>query len=317
MASETYSDVWRRVRLHVPAAPTFLVREWVQHAWKAVARSRHWAFLRGEGRLTLAAARTLGSVTVTSGSPTVTSAGLFLAADAGRQFRIASPTVQVYTVQTFTDVNTLQLDAAYGDASGVVGATIYDGFAVMPLGFESFRLIADPYNERRLAFWITEDQLNILDPNRMASDTGPRLLATRAPSRYTPTLGQPCYEYWPRPTAARSYPYLYNQQASRLLDSTTFTGVLADAADVLVDGALAEAARWPGTGVIKNPYFDTGIARDKKIDFSTGIQKLSLRDDDQYPDDLAKVHWERWPLADLAYNDQALRATDASVADLY
>lgn len=315
--SDSYADVWRRVRLHAPAVPTFLVREWVQNAWKDVARARHWAFLRGEGRLTIAASRALAAVTVTRGSATVTSAGLFLAVDAGRQFTISTPSPQVYTIQTFTDVNTIQLDALYGDASGVVGATILDAYAVLPLGFESFRLIADPYNERRLAFWITEDQLNILDPNRMASDTGPRLLATRAPSTYLPTLGQVCYEYWPRPTAARSYPYLFNKQASRLADSAIFTGVLADAADVLVDGALAEAARWPGTGDRKNPYFDAGIARDKKADFATGIQKLSLRDDDQYPDDLAKVHWERWPLADLAYNDQALRATDASVADLY
>lgn len=312
---ETFGDVWRRVRLHVPAAPTFLVREWVNTAWKPLARSRHWSFLYGELRLTIAAARSLASVTTTNGSATVTSAGLFVAADQGRQFRTAN--YPVYTIQTFTDINTLQLDIPYGETGGVSAATIYDGYYTAPADFESFRLIADPYNQRRLAFWISADQLNILDPTRQGSDSGPRLLAQRPSSTYTATLGRVQYEYWPRPTAARSYPAFYNKLADRLDDTSTFSGVLAQAADVLVAGALAQAALWPGTPDRPNPYFNAALAREMKLEFYDGIQHLSLRDDDQHPDDMATVHWERWPLADLAFNDQALRATDATVADLY
>ena len=118
-------------------------------------------------------------------------------------------------------------------------------------------------------------------------------------------------------TSARSYPAIYNKQPGRLGETATFTGVLADAADILVEGALAYAAAWPGTPDIKNPYFNAGLAESKQTIFLAKVQRLSLRDDDQSPDDLATVHWERWPLADLAYNDQALRATDATVADLY
>lgn len=313
--AQTYGDVWRTVRLYVPAAPTFLVREWVNAAWKPLARLRHWAFLRGELRLTIAAARSLAAVTVTQGSATVTAAGLFLAADAGRQFRVTS--YPVYTIQTFTDANTIVLDRAYGEDDATAAATIFDGYAVLPADFESFRIIADPYNQRRLAWWITEDQLNVFDPTRQASDSGPRLLSAIFPSRATSTLGRPQYEYWPRPTAARSYPAHYNKLGSSLDDTTTFTGVLSEAADVLVTGALWQAAQWPGTGDRQNPYFDLALARAKKIEFYEGVQRLALRDDDQAPDDLATVHWERWPLADLAYNDQSLRASDASVADLY
>lgn len=314
--ADTFSDVWRRVRLHVSAAPTFLVREWVQSAYKDLARARHWNWLKGELRLTTAAARSLASVVVTNGSATVTSAGLFLAADAGRQFRVG--TFPFYTIQTFTDVNTIVLDSAYGETTSAAAvASIYDALAVLPTDFESFRLIADPYNQRRLAYWITEDQLNILDPTMMAGDTGARLLVPHAPSTYSATLGQVAYQYWPRVTSARSYPAIYNKQAVRLGETASFSGVLADAADVLLDGALAQAALWPGTPDIRNPYFNAQLAKDKKQAFKDGIQHLSLRDDDQSPDDLATVHWERWPLADLAYNDTALRATDATVADLY
>lgn len=313
--AEDFSLAWRTVRLYVPAAPTFLVREWVQTAWKAMARLRHWSFLTGDLRLTINAARTLASVVATRGSYTITSLGLFLPSDAGRQIQWA--TFPIYTIQTVTDANTAALDLAYGEDTTAGAATILDAYFVAPTDFESFRLIADPYNQRRLAFWISQDQLNILDPTRQASDTGPRCLSATTPSTYVPTLGQPRYEYWPRPTANRSYPALYNKQADRLTDSDVFSGVLKDGAEVLVAGALKHAAEWPGTPDKPNPYFNPRLAQSKQAEFLDGVQHLSLRDDDQHPDDLATVHWERWPLADLAYNDQALRATDATIADLY
>jgi len=101
----------------------------------------------------------------------VTSAGLFVAADAGRQFRVGSS--PYYTIQTFTNANTIVLDRVYGETTSAVAvAEIFDGYATMPTDFASFRLIPDPYNQRRLAFWITEDQLNLLDPTYQAGDTG-------------------------------------------------------------------------------------------------------------------------------------------------
>lgn len=315
--ADTFGDCWRRVRLYVPAAPTFLVRDWVNVAYKRMAKLRHWTFLQGELRLTIAAARTISACTVTVNSTTVSSAGLFLAGDVGRQFRVQ--TFPIYTIQSVTPPNTITLDIAYGESSSATAVgQVFDGYATMPTNFESFRLVADPYNQRRLAYWITQDQLNILDPTRQVSDNGPRCLSARAGgSTYTPTLGQVQYEYWPKPTAARSYPALYNKQAARLDDNSVFTGIFADASEILVDGALAEAAMWPGTSDKPNPYFSASTSQLKRAAFLDGVQHLSLRDDDQAPDDMATVHWERWPLADLAYNDLALRASDASVGDLY
>lgn len=315
--AQTFGDCWRTVRLYVPAAPTFLVREWVNVSWKRLAKGRHWSFLRGECRLTIAAARAITLCSVTRGSATVTSVGLFVAGDAGRQFRVGSS--PIYTVQTVTDVNTIVLDIPYGEASSAVAAaTVFDGFATLPADFESFRLVADPYNQRRLAYWITEDQVNVLDPTWSTSGDGPRCLIARGGgSTYTPTLGLVQYTYWPRPTTARSYPAIYNKQASRIDDTTIFRGVLADAAEVLITGALAEAAAWPGTPDLPNPYFNLALAREQKGAFLDGVQHLSLRDDDQAPDDLATVHWEHWALGDLGFNDHDLRSSDASVGDLY
>jgi hypothetical protein len=317
VAAGTFGDCWRRVRLYVPAAPTFLCREWVNVAYKRMGKARHWSFLRGETRLTINAARTIPVCTVTRGSATVTSAGLFLAGDAGRQFRVK--TLPIYTVQTFTDVNTIVLDQPYGeDTSVVAAASIFDGYATLPADFESFRLIADPYTQRRLAYWISEDQVNVLDPTWSVSDSGARCLVARGGgSTYTPTLGAVQYQYWPRPTAARSYPAIYNKQAALLTDTSVLRGVLADQIEVLVDGALAEAALWPGTQDLPNRYFNPTVAQAKRVAFLDGVQHLSLRDDDQAPDDLATVHWEHWPLADLTFNDVQLRATDATVGDFF
>lgn len=304
------------MRLYAPAAPAFLAREWVNTAYKQLLGKRRWGFLRGELILTINAARTISSCVVTNGSATVTSAGLFLAADQGRQFQVA--TYPTYTIQSFTNVNTIVLDRAYGETtSGAAAGRVLDAYATLPTDFGSFRLIADPYNQRRLAYWISEDQLNLLDPTRQAGDSGPRLLSAKSPSTYAPTLGQVQYEYWPRPTAARSYPARYNRQGARLTDGDLFTGVLGDGMEILTAGALALAAEWPGTTDNKNAYFNLGLAQMKRAQFLDGVQSLSLRDDEQYPDDLATVHWERWPLADLAFNDTALRSTDATVADLY
>jgi hypothetical protein len=315
--AQTFGDAWRRVRLYVPAAPTFLCREWVNVAYKRLATARHWSFLRGELHLTIGAARAIPLCTVTQGSATVTSVGLFLPADAGRQFRVRS--LPIYTIQTYTDANTIVLDQPFGESSSVIAAgTVFDGFATLPADFESFRIIADPYAQRRLAYWITEDQINVLDPWWAVSDAGPRCLITRGGgSTYTPTLGAVQYQYWPRPTTARSYPAIYNKQAALLTDTSILRGVLADQVEVIVDGALAEAALWPGTTDLPNKYFNMAVAAEKKAAFLTGLQHLSLRDDDQAPDDLATVHWEHWPLADLAFDDHALRSTDATVGDYY
>ncbi len=313
--AQSYAEVWRSVKLHASAAPTFLVREWVNDAWKTLTRVRPTAnYLRVSSALTINAARSI-VVTATRGSATLTSVGLFVAGDEGRTFRLQ--TFPNYTIIAVVDVNTVTLDRGFGEEDTSATGEIYDGYATMPVDFGQFDLIADPYNQRRLAFWITEEQLNMLDPTRQSSDTGPRLLATASPSPVPATLGQTRYEYWPRPTANRSYPALYFKQGANLAESFVFIGAMAEAGDVLKKGALAQCARWPGTSDKPNPYFNAGLGDRLEKEFLDGCQKISLRDDDQAGTDYLRIDWDRWPLADLAYNDESLRSTDATVADFY
>ena len=58
-----------------------------------------------------------------------------------------------------------------------------------------------------------------------------------------------------------------------------------------------------------NPYFNAGLAQAKANEFRIGIQALSLRDDEQYPDDL----WDSWPeTCDCLGCGADPRTTDAS-----
>jgi hypothetical protein len=329
MAADQFADVWKTVKLHVPGAGVFLCRDWVQSAWKELCGLRPWSFLRGSVQINIQASRSV-VCTVTVGSPIVTSAAGFIVTDESRQFQTASfPT---YTVLSYVTSSQIVLDQPYGvDTGGFPVGTVQTGmpgvildqFYTTPADFGRFILIGDPYYQRRLAFWIDQDQLNILDPTRQASDTGPRLLASYTPSTYAggnfpSTLGQIRYEFWPSPQAARTYPAMYLKQPLTLGESSVFSGVLYNrAVAVLQLGALAHAARWPGAPDAKNPYFNPATAKMLSDDFHQEAQRLGLADDNHYHDDLTMVHWERWPLSDLAYNDKSLRATDATIADLY
>lgn len=314
---DTYGAVWRMVKLHCPAAPTFLVREWVNDAWKQLTRFRPTAnYLRVLSAIQIAAARTVADAAFTVLSDTVTSAGgNFDATDEGREIRVG--TYPSYTIISFDSANQITLDRPYGEASVTGDASIYDAYATVPDDFQEFDMIIDPYNQRRLAWWITQDQLSIMDPTRTVSDSGPRCLVAASPSPVESSLGRMRFEFWPRPTAARSYTCTYYKKGQGLSETFAFTGAMSDAGDVLQTGALAQAARWPGTNDVPNPYFNLGLGDRLQKEFEAGMQKISLRDDDIQGTDLASVNWSRWPLADIAYNDEALRSSDATVLDYY
>lgn len=316
--ADTFEGVWRAARNLFPALPPLVVRDFVQEAYSRLCESWGWGFLRADGLLATQAARTV-SVTVTQGSATVTSAGLFLATDLGRTFRGVSgsslpSTYPVYTIVAVPDVNTLVLDKAYGATSAVGLAQVIDLYVTLPTDFGRFLAVVDPYNQRPIPFWINEDQITRADPARVQSDSGPRYLVAATPSPVPTTLGQIRYEAWPVPTAARQYPYLYIKRAGQLADEAVLPGLLATRGDLLKLGAQMSAAEWPGTTDLKNPYFNLALADRLRVRFDAQLQQLTLADDNQYPQQLAQVQWERL-LPGLSPTSRWLRQTDATLDD--
>ena len=290
--SEDFGYCWRTVRLYCPAAPTFLAREWVEVAWKQLLAARRWGFMRAQvtlhaslvpiparlGVMRLGASRLgyIGGVHTT------------LPSRLGVMRLGASPLAYAGPVLTTNPASDL-------------GA-----YVTLPADFASFVVVADPVRQMRLCFRYNLEELLRADPS--LNRTGAPLALY--PTTPDPETGLPRYRLVPSGVPTTLWA-VYNRQGPRLSDLDHFIGVLADGAEVLVSGALAQAALWPGTPDKPNPYFNATLAQTKTTEFRYGIQMLSLRDDEQYPDDL----WDSWPESDCGclYGGDP-RFTDVSAA---
>ncbi len=317
MALEVFGDAWRRVRLHAPDSPFGLVREWTQHAYEDLVKRRPWNFARVHAMLSVPGSRQV-TVTFTLGSTTVTAApGTFTQADTGVQIRIATQTVPIYTINVvdFTG-GVLTLDMPYADplTSGTpLLVTIIQLYQTMPADFGAFLLVIDPYNQRLVPWWYTQEDLARLDPIRFSTDTNPRVLVSRQLSTVPATLGQVQYEWWPGPTTAKQFPYYYRRQAQLLQDTDPLLGVVT--ARVLEVGALARCAAWPGTSTLKNPYYNLPLHLKLMDEFDKQCASLELRDDDQAQESWTTLPYHRWATWDLTFDTRYLRSTDASIGD--
>lgn len=311
MALQTFGDAWRRVRLHVPDAPFGLVKEWTQHAYEDLTKRRPWQFTRVHALLQTPAARNL-TATFVVGSLSCTSAAAFLATDVGLQIRVGN--IPVYTIQAVSlDLSTATLDMPWAGAAGSQTAQVLGLYQTLPADFGAFLLIIDPTVQRQIPFWYTQEELARVDPTRMSSDQTPRVLVSRQLSTVPATLGQPQYEWWPAPIAAKVFPYYYRQQVQQLADTDPLLGVITP--KVLTTGALAYCAAWPGTSDKKNPYFNLALHSKLKDEFDRECAILELRDDDQNQDTWSTLPYHKWGLWDLSFDTRFLRSSDATLGD--
>ncbi len=315
MAAQTFGDVWRKVALYVPGAPVSLVQEWVQSAYEDLCGSRHWVWLKRTALLQTRASRTV-TITFTNGSTAITSsAGFVTATDPGRQIRVAQG--PVYTIDTVATTSSAALTQAYQGSSGAVTATIQDIYLPMPADFRSIYTVTDMALQRPVVWWISGERLNLFDPARISGDSRFRVMASATPSQVTSLLGRITYELWPYPSAAGTYTLEYFARVDQLGDDDVFQGVLATQTGALQTGALAEAAKWPGTADRKNPYFNLALARTLAADFELAKQNLQVQDDDQYLQSLSQVDLSSLGLSALAGDTTLLRASDATISDYF
>lgn len=313
---ETFETVWRRLRLSVPGASPFLVQSWVRNAYRRLCQKRGWSWLVLEDQLTWGDARTV-TCTTARGSATVTSAALFVSGDVGRQFRVGS--YPIYTIQAVPSTGEITLDRTFqpitsaGAGAGVTGQ-ILDAYATLPANFDHFVALLDPVNQRLVPWWMTWEELELLDPVRQAAESTPRLLSARRLSTTGSQTGRVQYEYWPKPTAAGALQYYAIGLPVDMADDDAFVGLLAARPDVLEAGALAEAARWPGTATEKNPYFNLGLAQLQDRRFEELAIQLDIRDDDVFQQSWSRIPWQRWSTWSWAYDTHLLQSTDADLS---
>ncbi len=293
--ARSFGEIVREVRLTVPLAPALLAESWVRNAYKRFCDSRNWSFLRREDEFVVGPRRA-GTCTLTTGSATVAGGTLvFAATDVGRQFRALTPGPPITIIAVSTaGATSATLERAWQDpvVTGVVTAGVSDIYTLCPADFGHFLAVIDPRNQRLVRIYMTDQELNSADPGRY--NTGePWALASYRPSTVTATLGRPRYEWWPywEGTAALRFPYYYIRRPAELADDDYFEGPARDREDVILEGALAKAATWPGTAQQRNPYFNLSLAKDHRgtFDFETGI--LETKDEELYLTWLLDQQW--------------------------
>lgn len=290
----TAGQIARLVRLHCPQAPYFLVMSWLDEVYKDLAlHFSSWSFLRAETQIITNPAKA-GNCTANFGSNQIQDVTIGItASDLNRQFRTGqtSPIYTIIAVNTAVSPATFTIDQVYGAPSAVnTPATVGDFYITMPPNFARFLAVLDPPNNWQLRYWVSEEELNAWDSQRSATGT-PRVLASRQLSATTAQSGQVQYELWPYQLAQYAYPTYYIQTPATLTDATIFQGPLANAANLLIAGALAKCAAWPGLDGKKNPYYNLSLAVAKEKEYQHQLGMLQNRDQEIYPTDWEAYSW--------------------------
>jgi hypothetical protein len=299
--AQTFGDVVRQVRSHVPLAPALLARSWVQNSASKISDRRRWSHLRAESEFYVAAARS-GTATFTQGSDLVAPGTLtFTAADVGRQLQPAGKGVPA-TIVALSAPN-VQIDRTWLEATTSPTTKVVDAYVTLPEDFGSFTAVLDPAASWQLFYWLTEDELNRRDPGRESSGQPTVLASRRLATGIAASLGRVQYEVWPYADSARKYQYYYSKRPKEYADGDNFEGIFRHRADLLLLAALVEAAEWPGAGEQRNPYFRLELADRKRKELEGELNQLETRDEEIFMTWLETVSWiNRYPFAPMDSN---------------
>jgi hypothetical protein len=185
--------------------------------------------------------------------------------------------------------------------------SVVGGVLTMPDDFRSIQTVTDRVNQRPIVWWLTSEQLDLLDPGRTYSGQVRAIF----PSTIT-GAGRVTYEPWP--TGTGDFALWYFRRPDALADDDNFQGVLATNTGALVQGALAQAALWPGRGGQRNPYFNLALATKLQAEFDQRCKSLDVMDDDQYLQDLQQLDLGQFGFGTASAD---LRRTDATLSDYY
>jgi hypothetical protein len=125
-----------------------------------------------------------------------------------------------------------------------------------------------------------------------------------------PQSGVPRYELWPRPiNTPYSYPFLYIAKWPDLTDaSPALPDLIARRGDAILEMALRNCARNPGTDTSPNPYYDIGLANSYMVSAEKMIYELEVKDDALAMKDLV---WDNYPFAPAPWLDGSWLQTHA------
>lgn len=303
MSLSTYDGLVRGVQLRCPSASHFLARQWIDYAFRQVTDSKLWSWQRKRGQFLIPQAVVAGTVAVTRGSLDVQGAATAWTTDlVNRQFRVATNT-PIYTITAVDDVaQTLTLDQPWGGATASgQGYSIYQAYVTVPTDFQNFITVWDPNFNWQLNLQVSQEDINWWDAQRANAGTSYCVAQYGYDSVNNPPL--PMYELWPHQKAQYVYPFLYTARTPDLSDngSSLPRGIRGD---VLLEFALAQAARWPGASSdLRNPYFNLALAQEHESRATTMLIDLMRIDEEIILNDVWYQSVSSMPFATVPYGD--------------
>ncbi len=283
-----------------------LAQDWIKWSFRDLVEKRKWGWLVGQSQFILPALVNAGTVDVTNNSNAVVGHGTaFTAAMIGRQFRISNLT-PIYTIIAVPSTTSLTLDQVWGAATATgSGYRIYLAYVIPPTDFHSFISVYDPAFSWQLWTTVRQDALNMYDAQRASQGT-PYVVAdfdytSLALGGATISPPIPRYEIWPHQPSQYVIPFLYEARPPDL-DDANATLPRFITGNVLMEGALAQCARWPGPDrEHANPYFNLNLAQTHQQNFSRMVTELERQDDEVYARDIWYEAGPTWPMAPLPF----------------
>lgn len=207
-----------------------LARTLVQRAHRDILESRSWSFLFEEGVLQAPQSITAGSISVDQFSTQVQAdadarAELDLVTMdipmGTRQFRVGT-TTRIYNIESYDPgTGIITLKEPFSEPSLTDSSySIFKCYYLPPkvgtrVDFLRFITVRDLTNGRPLRLNVQKKELDRRDP--MRTSTEPPLVVS---SFKADSNGDPLYELWPIPTAARAYVCLFTRRGQELEDDS-------------------------------------------------------------------------------------------------
>lgn len=192
MALDTFDRIANQCRMRCPAADILLARDWVNHAFRRVAERRPWSWLIKFGQFVSQPIFNTGTVSLTSGSATVTGVGTgWNGTLVGRQFRVgfAAP---IYTILSVESATSMTLDSVWGYVSlSNVTYMVYDCFFTVPSDFLAFQTVYDPRLNWQLHLNSTQQEINQWDAQRASVGLGYAVVSRDYVTTYNGSISQP------------------------------------------------------------------------------------------------------------------------------
>ena len=298
-----FNDLYRGVMLRCPSASVFLARSWVEFAFRTLWDKRLWSWQRQTAQFLFPALVNTGTVAVTFGSTTVTGTATGWTTDlVNRQFRIGA-TSPIYTIDSVDTVGqTLTLQQPWGGTTvSGIGYQIYQAYVTPATDFQSFISVIDVNFNWSLLLNVTQEQLNQWDAQRSNSGNAYVIASYDYDSFTTPPL--PRFESWPHIKQQYVLIYLYTSRPPDLSDPGASLPRYIRG-DVLLEMALAQAARWPGPSKdAPNIYFNLALAQAHDARATRMIYDMEVTDDAIYEQDAWYTNLASMPMATIPLGD--------------